>query len=448
MDRTNNTESLITMTTNNGSNATNAMKMMITIQELNNIGYLDFIQDSINYFHRNLYSFLYKEFFTVVETRVQQQEKQKNYFSQEFHIDLAEMLRQINRFDVIFVIGLSIALTVGRYLMTRYVFMPVTRIYGIGSTDASKIPESSWKLLFYLFTWITSSYYIFVKNGGQLFYNPTNFWDDYSINNPVDSITYTLYMVEFSFYLHSLYTTLMVDERRKDTNTLMLHHIICVALIFISYCNNHKAGLVTLFLHDGCDILLEATKLIRYFKVQHGRTYQTAEIFVNIGFIAFLITWITNRLYWFPIKVIYMASIQLERLRIRVPFMTLLVIMLWIILFMNFYWFSFAIRLLYKVATGQIDELEDSREFHPHHNHQQKKSNEKDKKEECRKLNFDSGVSFQNDFCDSLTPEKAINENVRINQKKPDRQHNDSNESHISNNIQPSYNLRQRNRQR
>ena len=63
-------------------------------------------------------------------------------------------------------------------------------------------------------------------------------------------------------------------------------------------------------------------------------------------------------------------------------------------------------------------------------------------------MNFDSGVSFQNDFCDSLTPEKAINENVRINQKKPDRQHNDSNESHINNNIQPSYNLRQRNRQR
>mgnify|MGYP002712841041 FL=1 len=64
-----------------------------------------------------------------------------------------------------------------------------------------------------------------------------------------------------------------------------------LVIAFIPFYRSHKAGLVTLFLHDGCDILLEATKLIRYFKVQHGRTYQTAEIFVNIGFIAFLITW-------------------------------------------------------------------------------------------------------------------------------------------------------------
>nr|XP_027204742.1 ceramide synthase 1-like isoform X2 [Dermatophagoides pteronyssinus] len=440
MDKTDNMETMIIKTTNNGSNVIDSM--MITNQGLN-ISYVDFIRDSINYFHQNLYVFLYQELFPILETREQQQqEKRKNYFSQEFNLDLAEMLRQINRFDIIFVIVLSIALTVGRYLMTRYVFMPITKICGIGPTDASKIPESSWKLLFYLFTWITSSYYIFVQHSGQLFYNPTNFWTNYSINNPVDSITYLLYMVELSFYLHSLYTTLMVDERRKDTNTLMLHHIICVGLIFISYCNNHKAGLVTLFLHDGCDILLEATKLIRYFKVQHGHTYQSAEIFVNIGFIAFLVTWITNRLYWFPIKVIYMSSIQLERLRIHVPFMTLLVIMLWIILFMNFYWFSFAIRLLYKVIAGQIDELEDSREFHQQ---QQQESNETNKKDECRKLSVDSGVSIRHDSRDSITPEKSLDEdeNTQKNSKEPGQQYN---ESFVKNKIQPSYNLRNRQR--
>lgn len=48
---------------------------------------------------------------------------------------------------------------------------------------------------------------------------------------------YALYLIELGFYIHSLYTTLLVDQRRKDTNTLMLHHIVCILLLVISYCN-------------------------------------------------------------------------------------------------------------------------------------------------------------------------------------------------------------------
>lgn len=107
---------------------------------------------------------------------------------------------------------------------------------------------------------------------------------------------------------------------------------------------------------------------------------------------------------------------------------------------------QFAIRLLYKVAAGQIEELEDSREFN-----EQQESNETNKKDESRKLSVDSGVSIRHDFRDSLTPEKSSlmneDENVRKNSKEPGQHHyNDSNEYPSKNKIQPSYNLRQRNR--
>lgn len=49
---------------------------------------------------------------------------------------------------------------------------------------------------------------------------------------------------------------------------------------------------------------------------------------------------ISNRLYWFPLKQVYVASVYVEEQAIQVPFITLLVGMLWIILLMNFYWFS------------------------------------------------------------------------------------------------------------
>ncbi|XP_017462309.1 PREDICTED: ceramide synthase 1-like, partial [Rhagoletis zephyria] len=152
-------------------------------------------------------------------------------------------------------------------------------------------------------------------------------------------------------------------------------------------------SLLTLFLHDGSDVLLEATKLVRYFKVQHGRTYDQVEIVVNIGFASFLLTWISNRLYWFPLKQVYVASVYVEEQAIQVPFITLLVGMLWIILLMNFYWFSFALKLLYKVASGQLNELEDNREFkEAGTTAADGKSAKSSSPEDARKLSIDSGV--------------------------------------------------------
>lgn len=72
------------------------------------------------------------------------------------------------------------------------------------------------------------------------------------------------------------------DGDEKSTNTFPLDAL---------FCRSHKSGLLTLFLHDGSDVILEATKLVRYFKVQHGRTYNWVESIVNIGFACFLLTW-------------------------------------------------------------------------------------------------------------------------------------------------------------
>lgn len=60
---------------------------------------------------------------------------------------------------------------------------------------------------------------------------------EYSIHNRIDSFVYGIYVTEIGFYLHSLYTTLFVDQRRKDTNTLMFHHVLCIFLMLISYSN-------------------------------------------------------------------------------------------------------------------------------------------------------------------------------------------------------------------
>ena len=45
---------------------------------------------------------------------------------------------------------------------------------------------------------------------------------------------YAIYLIEISFYLHSLYATLFVDHWRRDTLVLMGHHIVTSLLLVFS----------------------------------------------------------------------------------------------------------------------------------------------------------------------------------------------------------------------
>lgn len=57
-----------------------------------------------------------------------------------------------------------------------------------------------------------------------------------------------VYLVQGSFYVHSLYATLFMDERRKDTWVMIVHHIVTDTLIGFSHAfryvnvitNNHQ----------------------------------------------------------------------------------------------------------------------------------------------------------------------------------------------------------------
>ncbi|CAM6005683.1 unnamed protein product, partial [Sphagnum balticum] len=218
---------------------------------------------------------------------------------------------------------------------------PIASYFQLPKSDSEKMPESCWKFLFYLGTWSSMAYIILIKECCRYLQNPTLVWKNYSIDNPVETDIYVIYLVQLSFYIHSLYATLRIDQWRKDTPTLMLHHILCVFLISTSLTiKGHKSGLLAMFLHDGCDILLEGTKLTRYFKIQGGKSVKNMEIATNVGFGCFIIAWFFFRLYLFPLKHVYVASVYVSEHKLHVPFLLPLVIMLWILLIMNVYWFS------------------------------------------------------------------------------------------------------------
>ena len=109
-----------------------------------------------------------------------------------------------------------------------------------------------------------------------------------------------LYFVECGFYLHSIYATLYMDEKRKDFLVMLIHHVLTMTLIIVSYATRyHKIGILVVFVHDVTDILLEFTKCNMYLKNRNKKYYSFHEYVANFGFVSFAVARYLFSLLWF-----------------------------------------------------------------------------------------------------------------------------------------------------
>ena len=83
-----------------------------------------------------------------------------------------------------------------------------------------------------------------------------------------------------------------MDEKRKDFLVMLIHHILTLTLIIVSYATRyHKVGILVIFVHDVTDILLELTKCHVYLKNRNKKYYALNEQMSNVGFVSFAIAW-------------------------------------------------------------------------------------------------------------------------------------------------------------
>ncbi|XP_077869591.1 ceramide synthase 1-like [Saccoglossus kowalevskii] len=157
------------------------------------------------------------------------------------------------------------------------------------------------------------------------------------IEVPLD--IYILYVYQCGFYVHSIYATIYVDTIKSDFYLMIAHHVLTIMLLAFSYAvRYHKLGVLVIFCHDICDVLLEIAKIFIQTKDRNGKFHVFNEIMANIFFGFFIGVWILCRLYWYPLKVLYAAG----RFFFPVaPFVTTFNVMLWLLLMMNIYWFWF-----------------------------------------------------------------------------------------------------------
>ncbi|XP_048085376.1 ceramide synthase 1-like isoform X3 [Alosa alosa] len=187
---------------------------------------------------------------------------------------------------------------------------------------------------------------------------------DWTSGMPIPIDITIAYLIQGSFYGHSIYASFYMDVWRRDSVIMVIHHVVTLVLITFSYAfRYHKIGVLVLFLHDINDIQLEFTKLNVYLR-NSGWVYKSInEIISTVGCISFSFTWFWFRLYWFPLKVLYASCIASLESVPNIPFYFLFNSLLFTLLLMNLYWFLYIMLFMVKVLTGQMKEIKDVREY-------------------------------------------------------------------------------------
>ncbi|XP_037530576.1 ceramide synthase 1 [Nematolebias whitei] len=251
--------------------------------------------------------------------------------------------------------------TMVRRALTESLFEPLARWFRLLPKDAAKMPESTWKLVFYTMSWSYSSYLLFFTSY-TIFHDPPSVFYNWKSGMTVPTDIAIAYLIQGSFYGHSIYATINMDTWRKDSAVMVVHHIITLALICFSYAfRYHNVGILVLFLHDINDVQLEFTKLNVYLKSRGGGYHLINDILSNMGSVSFSITWFWFRLYWFPLKVLYATCVSSIQSVPNIPFYFFFNTLLFALLLMNIYWFLFIVIFVVKVL--KMKEVNDVREY-------------------------------------------------------------------------------------
>ncbi|NXS46724.1 CERS1 synthase, partial [Balaeniceps rex] len=230
--------------------------------------------------------------------------------------------------------------------------------------DAAKMPESAWKLLFYTLSWSYGVYLLFFTDY-PFFYDPPSVFYDWKKGMDVPTDIAIAYLLQCSFYGHSIYATAYMDTWRKDSVVMLLHHVVTLTLIAFSYA--FRSG-------SGRDLKPQPGAKSRDCK---GRWQGLPGGRGCAGGAALGLRspWAINppcslcpgrfwfRLYWFPLKVLYATCYSSLQSVPNIPFYFFFNALLLVLTLMNIYWFLYIVLFVAKVLMGQMQEVNDVREY-------------------------------------------------------------------------------------
>jgi len=208
----------------------------------------------------------------------------------------------------------------------------------------SKATESCWRCVFYFWLFCFGAFCILPTDW---FWDTTLWMKGYIKEQHFNNYLRAYYLMELSFYTSLLFSQ-FIDAKRKDFYQMFIHHIVTILLIFSSYAvDQHRIGVVIMFLHDASDFWLEAAKVFNYAKIQK----MCDGLFVMFATSFFITRWIYYP-FWVLHCMIIISWREVGPFLSYYYFTTLLVTLQ----ILHVFWGSLILNMFFKLLTqGKVD---------------------------------------------------------------------------------------------
>ena len=257
----------------------------------------------------------------------------------------------------VFTSFLAIFYTKGRV----FIYSKLSKSFDCNEGNLKRAAQVTCQFIVRCLSMIWTSVVIFYLPSCSVLKNPSSSWQFLDAKEHPLRMT-PVYCFAASMYLWHLISITFIDEKRKDFRILLVHHIVTLLAILISYTIKfYDMGLLIYFLHDFNDPFLEVGKVIHYLKVdKNGYLNRTYSIAGDIVFAMFALSWIPTRLYLYPLRGIN-ALIAVPRDScdfITIAFGTFLLFILYVL---NFLWFIMLSKAVVNriISGGFTDETMD-----------------------------------------------------------------------------------------
>jgi hypothetical protein len=184
-----------------------------------------------------------------------------------------------------------------RFLLQKFVFTKIAKLYRIKKSDHrhKKLLENGWYTVWYTFSFLFAT---------TILWNVDYIWDwnlmgKFPATEDIGLFRY-FYLINLGYCLQMLLYHVFFDTILDDFLVLLIHHIVTILLVSISYIGfNHRQGSVVFILHDFVDIFLYGAKFANYLGTEKIAT---------VMFILFATSMCVCRLIAFPNWIYYLFA--------------------------------------------------------------------------------------------------------------------------------------------
>lgn len=252
--------------------------------------------------------------------------------------------------DVFLAFSFLLLITAARAATMRFILTPLARFCGVRrKVKMDRFAEQAWIVI-----WATFSltYGLFLMKDAPYQNDSSQFWKGYPHRDLQPS--FKLYYVMQAAFWSAQIVVLNIEKPRKDYTEMLIHHLVTISLISLSYTMNlTRVGHMILCITDLSDIFLSFAKCMRY----SGCTTSC-----DVVFGIFVLSWIYSRFYLLGC-VIYSVVFE-ARTYLKIGWspatghyltennIWIFVVLLNCLMALMIFWFALIIKVIIRVLGG------------------------------------------------------------------------------------------------